>query len=161
MKAKNFEEVRKSYLIFIAYFTALLIVSVMCWSLSVLTESHFLSEVRIKKEEINLYRTQNTVLNNKIDSINTLISMLNTQMVANEDALERKILQLKNESIEHIEKFESGSKYNFTIYKRVLNDVDKILDAKNALQKNKEEEKISKAKLQDCNNANSKLRNRK
>lgn len=161
MKAKNFKEIRKAYLIFITYFSSLLIVSVLCWYLSVLTERNFISKVSIKRDEISLYKNQNNILNTKLDSINTLISILNTQMITNEDALERKIIQLKNESIDKIEKFETNSRYDFSIYKKILVDIDKILDTKKTLQKNKEEEKISKAKLQDCNNANIRLRNRK
>lgn len=161
MKAQNYKEVRSSYLIFLAYFTTLLIISVLCWSLSILTESVFVSKIQIKREEINSYKNQTIILNNRIDSINTLMSMLNTEMVANEDALEKKILQLKNESINEIEKFELDSKYNYTLYKKILGDIDKILDAKKSLQQNKADEEISKAKLQDCNNANIKLRNRK
>jgi len=161
MKAQNYKEVRSSYLIFLAYFTTLLIISVLCWSLSILTESVFVSKIQIKREEINSYKNQTIILNNRIDSINTLMSMLNTEMVSNEDALEKKILQLKNESITEIEKFELNSKYNYTLYKKILGDIDKILDAKKSLQQNKADEEISKAKLQDCNNANIKLRNRK
>lgn len=161
MKAKNHKEVQSSFLIFLAYFTVLLIVSVLCWHLSILTESAFISNIQLKREEINAYKNQNFILNNRIDSINTLMSMLNTRMVTNEDALEKKILQLKNESLNEIEKFESNSKYSYSIYKKILEDIDKILDAKKSLQQNKAEEEISKIKLRDCNNANIKLRNRK
>ena len=161
MKAQNYKEVRSSYLIFLAYFTSLLTVSVVCWSLSILTESAFIAKIQIKREEIITYRNQNTILDNRIDSINTLMSMLNTKMVTNEDALEKKILQLKNESLSEIEKFELDSRYNYNLYKKMLGDIDKILGAKKSLQQNKAEEEISKIKLQDCNNANFKLRNRK
>src|SRR6187551_283317 len=146
MKAQNYKEVRSSYLIFLAYFTTLSIISVLCWSLSILTESVFVSKIQIKREEINSYKNQTIILNNRIDSINTLMSMLNTEMVANEDALEKKILQLKNESINEIEKFELDSKYNYTLYRKILGDIDKILDAKKSLQQNKADEEISKAK---------------
>jgi len=161
MIAQNYKEIRSSYLLFLAYFTTLLTISVICWSLSILTESIFISKIQIKREEINSYKNQNVILNNRIDSINTLMSMLNTQMVSNEDALEKKILQLKNESLSEIETFELNSKYNYNLYKKMLGDIDKILDAKKSLQQNKVDEEISKIKLQDCNNANIKLRNRK
>jgi hypothetical protein len=126
-----------------------------------LTESAFIAKIQVKREEINSYKNQNTILNNRVDSINTLMSMLNTQMVTNEDALEKKILQLKNESLNEIEKFELNSRYNYSLHKKILGDIDKILEAKKSLQQNKADEEISKIKLQDCNNANFKLRNRK
>jgi len=161
MKAQNYKEVQSSYLIFLAYFTILLTITVICWSLSILSESIFISKIQIKREEINSHKNQTLLLNNRIDSINTLMSMLNAEMVTNEDALEKKILQLKNESLNEIEKFELNSKYNYTLYKKILGDIDKILDAKKLLKQNKADEEISKIKLQDCNNANIKLRNRK
>jgi len=161
MKAQNYKEVRSSYIIFLAYFTILLSISVLCWHLSIVTESAFISNIELKREEVNAYKNQNSILNNRIDSINTLMSMLNTQMVTNEDALEKKILQLKNESLNEIEQIESTSNYNYSLYKKALGDIEKILDAKKSLQQNKAEEEISKMKLQDCNNANIKLRNRK
>lgn len=161
MKAQNYKEVRSSYIIFLAYFTILLAISVLCWHLSIVTESAFISNIELKREEVNAYKNQNNMLNNRMDSINTLMSMLNTQMVTNEDALEKKILQLKNESLNEIEQIESTSNYNYSLYKKALGDIEKILDAKKSLQQNKAEEEISKMKLQDCNNANIKLRNRK
>jgi len=161
MKAQNYKEVRSSYIIFLAYFTILLAITVLCWHLSIVTESAFISNIELKREEVNAYKNQNRILNNRMDSINTLMSMLNTQMVTNEDALEKKILQLKNESLNEIEQIESTSNYNYSLYKKALGDIEKILDAKKSLQQNKAEEEISKMKLQDCNNANIKLRNRK
>lgn len=160
MKALNFKEVRSAYLVFLSYFTGLLVVSVLCWSLSICTESSFYSIIQTKKNEVDDFKTQSMYLGNRMDSIQTLISMLHTGMVSNDDALEVKIIQLKTQSIIDIENIELTSKFDFTIYKKILADIERIIEAKKTLQQNKLEEAISQKKLQDCNNANLKLRNR-
>ncbi|WP_299248926.1 hypothetical protein [uncultured Cytophaga sp.] len=160
MKALNYKEVRAAYIVFLAYFTGLLILTVLCWSFTLVTESSFNNIIQAKKDEVENYKNQTAYLSSRIDSIQTYISMLNTDMVTNDDALEVKIIQMKTQSLIDIEKIEMDSKFNFTIYKKILVDIERIIEAKKSLQQNKLEEDISQKKLQECNNANLKLRNR-
>jgi hypothetical protein len=160
MKALNYKEVRSAYIVFLSYFTGLLVLTIVCWSLSMLTEMSFYSIIQTKKDEVENFKNQTAYLGTRIDSIQTLISMLHTGMVTNDDALEVKIMQMKTQSLIDIEKIEVDSKFNFTIYKKILSDIERIIEAKKSLQQNKLEEEVSQKKLQDCNNANLKLRNR-
>lgn len=160
MKALNYKEVRSAYIGFLCYFTVLLIVTVLCWSLSILTESSFSAIIQTKKSEVEDFKNQTAYLGSRMDSIQTLIAMLYTGEVTNDDALEIKIMQMKTQSLIDIEKTEEVSKFDFTIYKKTLVDIERIIEAKKVLQQNKLEEEVSQKKLQDCNNANLKLRNR-
>jgi len=160
MKALNYKEVRSAYIVFLSYFTGLLLLTVVCWTLFILTETSFYTIIQTKKDEVENFKNQTAYLGTRMDSIQTLISMLHTGMVTNDDALEIKIMQMKTQSLIDIEKIEVDSKLNFTIYKKILSDIERIIEAKKSLQQNKLEEEVSQKKLQDCNNANLKLRNR-
>lgn len=160
MKAKNHKEIIYSYLIFLGYFTSLVIVSLICWLLFHKTTKHFTYTLKIKKEELELYEVNKSLLSDRIDSINYFITILNTNLIDNETALERKILQIKNESIIKIEDLEKAGTNDFELHKNILLDVEKSIEAKKSLTQYKEEENNLKNKLQDCGNANQKLKNR-
>lgn len=161
MDALNKNEIRKSYLIFIFYFSVLLIISVICWKLFLETEKSFVSILKEKQEEIIKHTTTQSLLNSNIDSINYYLAITNTGAVKNEAALERKIIQLKDESLSEINKAASESMYTYPLQKKILLDIEENLEEKRELQKNKEEENNYKVKLQECSSANQKLRNRK
>jgi len=160
MKAKNHKEIIYSYLVFLGYFTSLVIVSLTCWLLFFQTTKHFTYTLKLKKEELEHYEINKSLLSDRIDSINYFITILNTNLIDNEAALERKILQIKNEAIIKIEDLDKSGTNDFELYKNILLDVEKSIEAKKSLNQYKEEEYNLKNKLQDCGNANQKLKNR-
>lgn len=160
MKAKNHKEIIYSYLTFLGYFTSLVIVSLICWLLFHQTTKHFTCTLKLKKEELELYEVNKSLLSDRIDSINYFITILNTNLIDNEAALERKILQIKNEAIIKIEDLEKAGTNDFELYKNILLDVEKSIEVKKSLTQYKEEENNLKNKLQDCGNANQNLKNR-
>lgn len=161
MNTLNKKEIRKTYSIFILYFSLLLITSIFCWKLFLEMEACFISILKEKQVEIINYQNTESLLNKNIDSINYYLTFLNTGAVKNDAALERKIIQLKDESLYKIKIWSNESLHKYPLQNKMLFDIDKNLEQKRELQKNKSEENNYKLKLQECNSANLKLRNRK
>ena len=161
MEALNKNEIKKSYIIFIFYFTVLLVISVTCWKLFLETKKAFVAILKEKQEEVIKHTNTLSLLNNNIDSINYYLAITNTGSVKSETALERKIIQLKNESLIEIDNHPNESIYTYTLQKKLLLDIEENFEEKRNLQKNKEEENNYKIKLQECYFANQKLKNRK
>lgn len=160
MKALNHKEILHTYLTFIGFFSALLLMTILCWFLYLKTEKHFVSRIRIKKQEIDFFKNKSAMLSSRIDSISHYMALMNTKLVNNEVALQRHILQLKNATLQDIENLERNGDANYFLYKKVLSDVERVLEAKQVLQQAQEEEEANKRKLLECTQANLKLRNR-
>jgi len=158
MKSKNKNEIITAYSIFMGHFSLLLLASVLLVGLFIETKKSFIDLVKAKKEELDLYKIKKIYLSNNVDSINFFIQILNTNMVTNEDALERKIIEIRNESINEIDSIEKLGVAHFSIYKKILFDIDNKLETIQSLRQIKEEENNLKNKLQNCNDANNKLK---
>jgi hypothetical protein len=59
-----------------------------------------------------------------------------------------------------LEALEADGINDFILYRKVLANVEIILDAKKTLSQTIDEEEVNKKKLMECNQANAKLRNR-
>lgn len=160
MKPKNHREITIAYLSFISHFTLLLIITTTCWFLFIQSKQRFINSIKTKKQELDFYYNTNMDLYNRLDSINYLISISNTKMINNEEALERRILKIKDEALNEISILEQDGDNSYLIYKKVLLDTDFFLESKKTLQQNKEEENFNKKKLQECFAANKELNKR-
>jgi hypothetical protein len=157
MKPRNSKEIVNKYLIFLGYFSTLLLFTILCALFYLKTNDSYAATIGQKKAEVDFFQKKNAMLAARVDSINTFMGMLNTKMVNNEAALEREIMKLKNETLNDIEALEKQGNDDFFLYKKMLLDVDKILSAKKEFQQVKEEEETLKKKLMECNKATSDL----
>ncbi|HSH65171.1 MAG TPA: hypothetical protein VLB84_05090, partial [Bacteroidia bacterium] len=83
----------------------------------------------------------------------------NTEQVENEVALERKILQIRNEARKEVELLkETSDAAYYILFEKIILNVDKAIDNKHALQQAITEEEIQKKRLTDCIDANKKVK---
>ncbi|HTF81167.1 MAG TPA: hypothetical protein VL947_05565 [Cytophagales bacterium] len=160
MKALNSGEIYKRYWIFIIYFSVLLSITVLCRFLYLKTYNKYADVLTEKKQKTEFLTKKKVELSVRIDSLNLFMHMLNTKQVKNEAALERAILRIKYDTMNELEGLEAEGVKDFTFYKRVLANVEMMLDAKKTLNQSLQEEEVNKKKLMECNQANNKLRNR-
>ena len=158
MKALNHKEITNKYLIFLAYLTLLLACTVLCWYLYLKTSDAQASKIIEKKNEYDFIFNKRAQLSNKIDSLNTFLNMLNTGQVDNEVALERTILKIKNETSKELDILEADGNGNYILFKKVIDNIEKAIDNKKALQQAILDEESSKRKLVDCIEANKKVK---
>lgn len=160
MKAKNNSEILRRYLFFLGHFTLLLTVTVVCRYFFLRTESQYIHLMQAKQKEVDFFHQQSKLLSDKVDRITSYLAMLHTEQVKNEDALEQSIVKLKDEALHDIKELEREGITDYQLYKKILSDVDKALEAKHTLQQSKEEEALNKKSLLECTRANQQLKSR-
>jgi hypothetical protein len=158
MKALNHKEITNRYLIFLANFTLLLACTVLCWYLYLKTCDVQAAKILEKKNEYDFIFNKQQELSNKIDSLNKFLNMLNTDQVENEVALERTILKIKNETSRDFDVLEANGDKNYVIFKKIIDNIEKAIDNKKALQQAILDEETQKRKLVDCIDANKKVK---
>lgn len=159
MKALNHKEINKKYLIFLVNFTVLLACTVTCYFLYLRADKQQ-SKMILEQQHVHDYIFNKRLqLSLKIDTLNTYLSMLNTEQVENEVALERKILQIRNEARKEVELLkETSDAAYYILFEKIILNVDKAIDNKHALQQAITEEEIQKKRLTDCIDANKKVK---
>ncbi len=159
MKALNSKDITRKYLVFLLNFTVLLAVTVVC-CFFYLKADHLQSRMIIEQKKTHEYIfTKRQELALKIDSLNSYLSMLNTEQVANEAELERKIVKLKNTMNAEVELLKSkGDPSHYELFAKIISNVEKAIDNKHALQQALTEEEIQKKRLTDCIDANKKVK---
>ena len=158
MKALNHKEITNNYMIFLGYFSAFLIATILCAFFYHQTYKSYLFEVQKKKTELDHQKKENQILTQKIDSLNMLLKLLNTYQVQNEVALERSIIKLKNSSIKQISKLEEDGNSNYKLEKNIVFNIETALENKRNFQQVKAEEEFSRKKLLECIEANKKVK---
>jgi hypothetical protein len=157
MKALNHSEITQKYLTFLAYFSVLLFFSVSCGYFFNKTCEAQTNALLVKKNDYDFAFRSTTSLSVKIDSLNLLLKLVNTGKVGNEQALEKAILALNNETsieLDHLEQTQQG---NYTLYRKFVLGVANALDGKKSFQSILEEEKTLNKKLNECRKANEKV----
>ncbi|WMJ71888.1 type VI secretion system TssO [Cytophagaceae bacterium ABcell3] len=158
MNALNRKEILQKYLVFLGYFTALLFITISCGFFFLKASKSYASAIKERKKEVEVFNENMASLSAKMDTINNYLGLLNTNLVSNEEALERTILKVKEQAVKEIEALENAGDNQYEFYKTMLKDVDLILDSKKSLQEEKEEEDNYKRKLLECNKANLQFR---
>lgn len=160
MRALNNSEVYRRFWFFIVYFSVLLFFTVLCRFLYLKTYDKYASVLTQKKDKIEFLIKKKAELSTRIDSLAMFMQILNTKQVKNDAALERAILKIKYDTMNDLEALEADGINDFILYRKVLANVEIILDAKKTLSQAIDEEEVNKKKLMECNQANAKLRNR-
>lgn len=160
MNPRNIKEIVQKYLVFIGYFTCLLAFTVLCVYFFFKSTDAYAGAIGQQKKEMENQQARVVYFSSRIDSLNTFMRMMNTDLVENEAALERSILKLSKGTLDELEQISEPEKHDFILAKKILSDTEKLLEIKRQLQKAKNEEDNFKQKLMECNAANRKLRNR-
>lgn len=160
MKALNHKEITNKYLLFLLNFTILLMLTVACYYLYLKTNNEQSKMIVEQKKTHDYIFTKRQHFANTIDTLNTYLTMLNTEQVENEVALERTILKLKKQAGKELDALKTeGNASSFVLFDKIIADVEKAIDNKHALQQSITEEEIQKQRLVDCIEANKKVRN--
>lgn len=157
MKALNKDEIFKKYWFFIIYFSILLLFTVLCRFLYLKTYDKYAAVLTDKKSSIEFLISTRVQLSSRIDSLNMFMHLLHTKQVKNDAALERAILKIKYDTMNDIEALEANGVKDFDLYKKVLANVEVMLDAKKILNQSEEEARLSEKKYNECVKANEKL----
>lgn len=157
MKALNKNEIYKRYWFFILYFSILLLFTVLCRFLYLKTYDKYASVLTEKKNSIEFLINTRVQLSARVDSLNMFMHLLHTKQVKNDAALERAILKIKYDTVNDIEALEAGGVRDFDLYKKVLANVEVMLDAKKILNQSEEEARLNEKKYNECVKANEKL----
>ncbi len=160
MNPRNFKEIVQKYLVFTGYFSCLLILTVLCVYFFFKSTNAYAGAISQKKKEMEKQQASVLYFSSRIDSLNTFMRMMNTDLVENEAALERSILKLSKGALNELEQISESEKHDFILTQKIFTDTEKLLEIKRQLQKAKAEEDNFKQKLMECNAANRKLRNR-
>ena len=145
---------------FLGYFSLLLVTSVLCVYFYLNTSNVFANSMEYKRKEAELYISKEAEITARIDSINSFLHLLHTRQVRNDAALESTILKLKYNTLKEIDKIPQPLAQNFNLHKKMLMNIEPVLDAKKILHDAAIEEGVNKKKLMDCNIANQKLTNK-
>ena len=160
MNPRNFKEIVQKYLVFIGYFSCLLTMTVLCVYCFFKSTNAYAGTISQKKKEMEKQQASVLYFSSRIDSLNTFMRMMNTDLVDNEVALERSMLKLSKGSLNELEQISESEKHNFLLTQEIFADTEKLLEIKRHLRKVRAEEDNFKQKLLECNAANRKLRNR-
>ncbi len=158
MKPQNQSAIIEKYLWFLGYLTVLFSLTMAYFYFYHQTCKAYSNVLIQKKNQMDLIITERSNLCQKIDSINFFLKLLNTDKVANEVALERTIIRLKNEASKKISDLEKTSEGQFKLYKTIIFNVEMALENKKRYQQTKAEEENQRQKLLECIEANKKAR---
>jgi hypothetical protein len=159
MKALNNKEITNKYLIFLLNFTVLLLCTIGCFFLYLKADKRQSAIILEQKQAHDYIFNSRQELAGKIDTLNSYLSMLNTDQVENEVALERSILKLKNETSKQLEMLKAnGVPANYILFDKIVSNVEKAIDSKHACQQAMTDEEVQKKRLNDCIDANKKVK---
>lgn len=159
MKALNNKEITKKYLIFLLNFTVLLVFTVACCFFYLKAENQQSGMILQQKQVHDYIFNKRQQLSVKIDTLNAYLTMLNTEQVENEVALERTILKLKNEASKDLELLKTnGNPDHYALFDKIISNIEKAIDNKHALEQAITEEEVQKKRLTDCIDANKKVK---
>ena len=158
MKALNHSQILSKYFIFLGYFTGLLLVTILLAVFYHKACESYLIETERMAHEIDIQNNDANSLSLKIDSLNLLLKLLNTDQVQNEIALERSIIKLKVSTLKKFSEidFEGDDKYK--LYKGIIFNVETALENKRNFTQAKSDEEFNRKKLLECIEANKKVR---
>lgn len=160
MKALNYKEINKTYLTFLLNFTILLVVTVVCYFLYLKADNVQTKMIVEEKKAHDVIFAQRQQFSNTIDTLNSYLTMLTTNQVENEVALERSILKLKNRAAKEIQALNAmGNTPYFILFDKIISDIEKTIDNKHKLQQSTADEEAQKKGLVECIEANKKVRN--
>lgn len=159
MKALNSKEITNKYLLFLLNFTVLLLCTIGCCFLYMKADKRQSAMILEQKQVHDHIFNARQELAGKIDTLNTYLAMLNTEQVENEVALERTILKLKNETSKQLEILKTnGVPTHYILFEKIISNVEKAIDNKHALQQAMTDEEVQKKRLNDCIDANKKVK---
>ena len=158
MKALNESVIIKKYLVFLGYFSILLIVTLLFGYFYLKTCDSYLVELEKGKQDWNYLNIGKASLSNKIDSLNYFMKLLNTKQVQNEIALERSIIMLKNDAVKKITELEMLEDIDLKLQKTIVYNIEIALENKRNLHQAKSEEENNRKKLLECIDANKKMK---
>lgn len=159
MKALNNKEITSKYLVFLLNFTVLLLCTIACYFLYLKADKRQSEMIQEQQRAHEYIFNSRQELSGKIDTLNMYLSMLNTNQVENEVALERAILKLKNETSQKLEQLKAnGVPSHYVLFDKIVSNVEKAIDNKHAFQQAMTEEEVQKKRLNDCIEANKKVK---
>jgi hypothetical protein len=159
MKALNSKEITSKYFIFLLNFTVLLLCTTGCYFLYLKADQRQSAMIQEQQRVHEYIFNARQELAGKIDTLNTYLSMLNTNQVENEVALERVILKLKNETSKKLEILKAnGVPDHYILFDKIVSNVEKAIDYKHAFQQAMADEEVQKKRLNDCIEANNKVK---
>lgn len=146
MKPVNYENIKRKTLIFWGYFAILVIcafIPVLLFFKSYGVQKQYIAnDILACKKVLN----KQIVLHNKVDSLYTLMQLLNTNQVRSDLFLEKYIADNKNEIIRVIDEDSAA----FRHYSLLLSEVDKMLLLKDSIRGITDREQLALKDLTDC-----------
>lgn len=158
MKALNHSQILNKYFVFLGYFTGLLFVTILCAFFYHKACESFVIETEKMAHEIDIQNKNANSLSLKIDSLNLLLKLLNTDQVQNEVALERSIIKLKVNTLKKFSEIENDGGDKYKLYKGIIFNVETALENKRNFTQAKSDEEFNRKKLLECIEANKKVK---
>ena len=149
MKSLNHKEIRQAFNHFLTWFTSLLLVTIACVYSCVQTSSRQATQLIQQKEAFYRVIYTDAMLADKVDSLYTYMSLMNTNQNQDDQQLQRLVTRKKEEFTRLIAQQQKTQRY-FVVYNRLFSHVNEMLLLKDSLNKSMMEEGDLRDELRGC-----------
>lgn len=149
MKALNHKEINRAFNQFLAWFASLLLVTVACVYTYAKTSARQLDRLIEQKEAFDQIFLKDALLANKVDSLYTYMSLLNTSRIRDDRQMQRLITRRKEDLTKLVSQQQKTQPY-FVVYNRLFSHINEMLLLKDSLHRAMVEEGDLRDELSDC-----------
>ena len=149
MKSLNHKEISQAFNRFLTWFTSLLFVTIACVYSCVQTSSRQATQLVQQKEAFDRIFYTDAMLADKVDSLYTYMSLMNTNQQQDDQQLQRLVTRKKEEFTRLVSQQQKAQPY-FVVYNRLFSHVNEMLLLKDTLNKSMSEEMDLREELKDC-----------
>lgn len=149
MKSLNHKEIKQAFNHFFTWFTSLLLVTILCVYSCVQTSTRQSTQLIQQKEAFDRVIYTDAMLADKVDSLYTYMSLMNTNRNQDDQQLQRLVTRKKEEFTRLVSQQQKTQKY-FTVYNRLFSHVNEMLLLKDSLNKSMLEEGDLRDELRGC-----------
>ncbi len=149
MKSLNHKEISRAFNRFLVWFAGLLVLTTACVYSCQRTSEQQATQLIRQKEAFDRYYIIDATLSDRVDSLYTYMSMLNTSQIRNDRQMQRLITKKKEEFIRQVNQEQQTQKY-FTVYNRLLGHINEMLLVKDSLNRAILQESDMREDLKNC-----------
>lgn len=149
MKSLNYKEINQAFNRFLVWFASLLLTTVACVFLYIKASSNQFNRLVQQKEDFDQIFYKDALLADKVDSLYTYMSLLNTSQIRDDHQMQRLITKKKEEYTKLVNQERKNRPY-FLVYNRLFSHVNEMLLLKDSLNRAMLEESDMRSELKDC-----------
>ncbi|QMW03007.1 type VI secretion system TssO [Spirosoma foliorum] len=149
MKSLNHKEIKQAFNHFFTWFTSLLVVTILCVYSCVQTSLRQATQLIQQKEAFDRVIYTDAMLADKVDSLYTYMSLMNTNRNQDDQQLQRLVTRKKEEFTRLVSQQQKTQQY-FVVYNRLFSHVNEMLLLKDSLNKSMVEEGDLRDELRGC-----------